>query len=474
VTVESGKVEGRLDDGLQVFKGIPFAAPPVGELRWRAPQPPKKWTGIRQAYAYGNDAPQKNQWAPHQDEDCLYLNVWAPARGVGFQPVESEKDRQARSLSNLAPVMVWIHGGGFINGSGRINGEAFAKQGFVFVSFNYRLGRLGFFAHPALDQQRPPNEPPANFWLQDQIAALKWIQRNIAQFGGDPDRVTIFGVSAGGTSVNLLMASPLAKGLFQRAIAQSGIGGFGPYRRWRESHAGREPLTKIGEHFAAAQGLDSKPDVAAALRALPWKTVAKIGSGIEDREGFDIVVDDVTLTDSESSPGHPRAQHRVLGRLPARRRRRQSMAPGRRPASHPRTRRRMAEEMSGRGPTGLVAMLAGAWTKRVWLQTVHRLAMVATREGNYEGRQDHDAKRVEWRASVRMAGGDCRVPVGPGAGGRPGRSFDSSWWQGSDLSRSQGQDAAEAGAAGRRAAWRRREREDSEGHLWLPADDRGG
>ena len=279
VTIDSGEIEGVADDGLHVFKGIPYAAPPVGDLRWRAPQPVTKWSGLRKATAYGHDAPQKASL--DQDEDCLFVNVWAPADGA----------------SKPYPVMVWIHGGGFIQGSGRLNGEALAKHGVVLVSINYRLGRLGFFAHPALDKTRPADEPPANFWLLDQIAALKWIQRNIAQFGGDPQRVTIFGVSAGGTSVNLLMSSPLAKGLFQRAIAQSGIGGFGPYRRWNTAHAGREPLAKIGELYAKAQGVDSKPDVATALRALPWKTVATIGSAIEDREGFDIVVDGMSLTD---------------------------------------------------------------------------------------------------------------------------------------------------------------------------------
>ena len=282
VAIDTGELEGlAMDNGVHVFKGIPYVAPPIGEFRWRAPQPARKWVGVRKAIEYGSDAPQKNQWGADQDEDCLYLNVWAPA------------DASRKPY----PVMVWIHGGGFIQGSGRINGEAFAKQGIVLVSFNYRLGRLGFFAHPALDQQRPHDESPANFWLQDQIAALSWIQRNIREFGGDPDRVTIFGVSAGGTSVNMLMASPLANGLFQRAISQSGIGGFGPYRRWNIEHAGREPLTRIGEYYAKAQGVSDKPDVAAALRALPWKTVSKIGSGVEDREAFDIVVDGFTLTD---------------------------------------------------------------------------------------------------------------------------------------------------------------------------------
>lgn len=279
VTIDSGDIEGMLSDGVQSFKGIPYAAPPVGELRWRAPQPISKWSGVRKTTKYGHDAPQKASL--DQDEDCLYLNVWAPEDTAGAP----------------RPVMVWIHGGGFIQGSGRINAETLVKNGVVLVSLNYRLGRLGFFAHPALDKTRPANEPPANFWLQDQVAALQWIQRNIAQFGGDPQRVTIFGVSAGGTSVNMLMASPLAKGLFQRAIAQSGIGGFGPYRRWNVEHGGRDPLTRIGEQYAKSQGVDGQPDVAAALRALPWKTVATVGAGIEDREGFDIVVDGVSLTD---------------------------------------------------------------------------------------------------------------------------------------------------------------------------------
>lgn len=273
VTVDSGEIEGVADDGLHIFKGIPYAAPPVGELRWRAPQPVAKWSGVRKATEYGHDAPQK--LSLDQNEDCLYLNVWAPANAAG-KPY---------------PVMVWIHGGGFVQGSGRIKGETLAKRGVVLVSINYRLGRLGSFAHLALLKQLPAGEPPANFWLQDQVTALKWVRRNISQFGGDPDRVTIFGVSAGGTSVNVLMASPLAKALFHRAIAQSGMGGLGPYRRLSEPHRGREPLTAAGEEFAAAQQVAGKPDVAAALRALPAKTV------IDDRGGFDIVVDGVSLTD---------------------------------------------------------------------------------------------------------------------------------------------------------------------------------
>lgn len=280
VVIDSGEIEGLVSGNLNVFKGIPYAAPPIDQLRWRAPQPVEPWTGIRLAHDYGNDAPQKYRLASNQGEDCLYLNVWAPS------------DASARPY----PVMVWIHGGSFIQGSGRTNGESFAKQGIVFVSMNYRLGRFGAFAHPALLKQLPNGEPPANFWLQDQVAALQWVQRNIANFGGDPSRVTIFGVSAGGTSVNMLMASPIAKGLFHRAIAQSGIGGYGPYRRLQEVHRGREPLTSLGEKYAKSRGVSDKPDVAAALRALPWKTVAQLG-GADDGGGFEVVVDGITLDD---------------------------------------------------------------------------------------------------------------------------------------------------------------------------------
>lgn len=295
VNVDAGRLEGRREGSLNVFKGIPYAAAPIDRLRWRAPQPVPKWSGVRKAVRYGNDAPQKASGAPHQSEDCLFLNVWAPAKK------ESEP----------LPVMVWIHGGGFTQGSGRIRGEAFANKGVVFVSINYRLGRFGFFAHPSLDRERPAGEPPANFGIQDQIAALRWVQRNIAQFGGDPKRVTIFGVSAGGTSVNLLMASPLAKGLFQRAISQSGIGGFGPYRRWKTPHLGKEPMTAVGEAYAKARGITAPATAATQLRALPWKTVAEIGPTPADQANFETVVDGATLLDDPQRTFETGRQNRV-------------------------------------------------------------------------------------------------------------------------------------------------------------------
>lgn len=231
VTTENGVLEGQVRNNLRVFLGIPYAQPPVGNLRWRSPQPPLPHKGVLRTVRYGADCPQSNPGF-QQSEDCLFLNVWAPQAPGKY------------------PVMVWIHGGGFINGSGKIQGEALAKQGVVLVSLNYRLGRLGSFAHPALLQEESPGLPSSNFWLQDQVAALRWVQRNIAQFGGDPNQVTIFGVSAGGTSVNVLMASPLAKGLFQRAIAQSGINGYLPLQRVTQPYLNLPSQVSQGEAFA--------------------------------------------------------------------------------------------------------------------------------------------------------------------------------------------------------------------------------
>ena len=217
VRVDGGELQGVVDDGVVSFKGIPFAAPPVGELRWRPPQAAAPWTGVRQAAEYGADCMQGRFGPPPAagapaprvpSEDCLFLHVWRPAGAA------------ARRL----PVMVWIHGGGFVGGSGALSGVAgapFAKQGVVLVTINYRLGRFGFFAFPALSRERP-DETKGNYAYMDQIAALQWVKRNIAIFGGDPGNVTIFGFSAGGVSVHSLLASPQARGLFHKAIAQSG------------------------------------------------------------------------------------------------------------------------------------------------------------------------------------------------------------------------------------------------------------
>ena len=206
-----GVAVGAIEDGVQTFRGIPYAAPPVGELRWRAPQTPKAWPGVRQATAFAPACAQSATWiTERKSEDCLYLNIWAPA------------GRQTGKL----PVMVWIHGGGFYGGSGAqrlYDGARLAHRGVILVTLNYRLGIFGFFAHPELTAR---DHVTGNQGLLDQIAALRWIRRNIGAIGGDPGRITIMGESAGSESVAILISSPLTAGLFQRAIAQSGNAGF--------------------------------------------------------------------------------------------------------------------------------------------------------------------------------------------------------------------------------------------------------
>jgi len=216
VKIQSGELEGAKEpgSGVRAFKGIPFAAPPVGPLRWKAPQPVAIWTGIRKADEFGSRCMQGNPFGDMVfrdkgiSEDCLYLNVWTPAA--------STKER--------LPVMVWIYGGGFAAGGSsepRQDGGNLAKKSVVVVSFNYRLGVFGFFSHPDLAKESDRNAS-GNYGLLDQVAALEWVQKNIGAFGGDAHKVTIFGESAGSFSVSALMASPLAQGLFQRAIGESG------------------------------------------------------------------------------------------------------------------------------------------------------------------------------------------------------------------------------------------------------------
>jgi len=213
VATEYGLVQGAAENELTVYRGIPFAAPPVGELRWRAPQPHAKWDGVRPATQFAADPYQGD--GKGVSEDCLYVNVWTPAK----------------SVTEKVPVLVWIYGGGFSFGSTSTpvhNGEHLARKGVVLVSINYRVGPFGFLAHPELTAESP-HHVSGNYGLLDQIAGLQWVKNNIAAFGGDPDQVTIFGESAGGISVSMLCASPLAKGLFRGAISQSG-GSFGPSR----------------------------------------------------------------------------------------------------------------------------------------------------------------------------------------------------------------------------------------------------
>lgn len=215
IQVDGGLLQGIVEHNLTVYKGIPFAAPPVGDLRWKAPQPLAKWDGVRRADTFAPGPIQGGTPPSGKSEDCLYLNVWTPAK----------------SPNDKIPVLVWIYGGGFSAGSTSetvYSGEKLAGKGVILVSIAYRVGQLGFLAHPELSAESP-NHVSGNYGLLDMIAGLQWIQKNIAKFGGDPDRVTIFGESAGGIAVSMLCASPLAKGLFHGAISQSG-GSFGPPR----------------------------------------------------------------------------------------------------------------------------------------------------------------------------------------------------------------------------------------------------
>jgi para-nitrobenzyl esterase len=229
VKVEGGLVQGAAEDGLTVYRGIPFAAPPVGDLRWRAPQPVMKWDGVKETVKFAPACIQGMMMGPGgsgpaPSEDCLYLNIWSSAK--------SPRDR--------VPVFVWIYGGGFAMGSTSdptFGGEKLAKKGVVLVSIAYRVGQMGFFVHPELSAETK-NRISGNYGLLDMIEGLKWIQKNIAAFGGDPHHVTIFGESAGGIAVSMLCASPLAKGLFHGAISESG-GSFGPPR----------PATMPGENM---------------------------------------------------------------------------------------------------------------------------------------------------------------------------------------------------------------------------------
>ena len=246
VRTDAGSVEGSTgaDGKVQIFKGIPYAAPPVGALRWKEPQPVPAWQGVKKATEFGARCMQGNVYSdmvfrdPAPSEDCLYLNVWTPKA----------------SLDAKLPVMVWIYGGGFQAGATsepRQDGERLAHKGVVVVSMNYRLGIFGFFSHPELTKESP-RHASGNYGLLDQVAALQWVRKNIAAFGGDPENVTIFGESAGSFSVSALMASPITKGLIHRAIGESG------------AFFGRTLLAKPlygseqdGAKFAASIGADS-------------------------------------------------------------------------------------------------------------------------------------------------------------------------------------------------------------------------
>ncbi|HEY5070483.1 MAG TPA: carboxylesterase family protein [Caulobacteraceae bacterium] len=280
VAIDSGVLVGSVDSGVESFKGVPYVAAPTGALRWAPPAPVAAWKGERRADAYGpicpqpvnaNGSPNLGGASGATSEDCLYLNVWAP---VG---------------ARRAPVMVWLHGGGNTLGAGSLgayDGSAFVRDGVILVTINYRLGVLGFFAHPALTRSAKAGEPLVGYGIMDQIAALEWVRRNIARFGGDPANVTLFGESAGGGDTLLLMASPLARGLFAKAIVESGGGWSPPVTLAAAESAGAAVAAKAGAPANAT---------AAQLRAIPLAAlVANTGGGAQ------VAIDGHLLTGSAS------------------------------------------------------------------------------------------------------------------------------------------------------------------------------
>jgi para-nitrobenzyl esterase len=271
--IETGLISGFTwgeQEKVLIYKGIPYAKPPVGELRWKPPQPVEPWEGVRQTREPGARCPQPPsqvfpQQAEPQSEDCLFLNVWTAAK-------DTEEKR---------PVMFWIHGGGSTTGSGGTlvySGAQLANLGVVVVTINYRLGPLGFMAHPLLSKESEKGVS-GNYGFLDQIEALKWVKRNIKAFGGDPDRVTIFGESAGAFFVTRLMVSPLAKGLFHQVISESG-GPFGRNRRLREDIPNFESAEKVGVKIADQLGVSQANDMLRALRAKTPEEIIRVSKPI--------------------------------------------------------------------------------------------------------------------------------------------------------------------------------------------------
>jgi para-nitrobenzyl esterase len=299
VKVAQGTLHGATAGTVTSFKNVPFAAAPVGDLRWKPPQPAPAWTGVRDAAAFGPACMQMGRaragGTTNQSEDCLQLNVWAPAT--------------AKPGGKL-PVMVWIHGGAFVQGTAATpfyDGTHFAERGVVLVSVNYRLGRLGFFAHPALTAEAAGG-PLGSYGLMDNVAALKWVKANIAAFGGDPANVTVFGESAGGILVNFLMATPDAKGLFAKAISESGFG----RNNGQPIRGEGRTAENVGTAFATAAGITgSGPEAAKALRALSAQQLSAPVSGLADPGAPTPIVDGVLLKEGPERAFAAGREHKV-------------------------------------------------------------------------------------------------------------------------------------------------------------------
>mgnify|MGYP001252701001 CR=1 FL=1 len=302
VQTSNGAVLGTQHDGVEVHWGIPYAAPPVGELRWMPPQAPASWKGVRATAVPGPICPQTGgrersfETGPIS-EDCLTLNIWIPRIG---------------DTGKKLPVMFWIHGGGFRTGAGSwpiYDGTRLAQKGVIVVTINYRLGYLGQFAHPLLSRSQA-GQPLANYGLMDQVAALKWVQQNIGAFGGDPDQVTIFGNSSGGVSVNYLMGTPAAKGLFRRAISQSGAVNIAGSRDIAKQVGFFPSLESSGEKLAASLLSVEDAGLLAALRAVPYQKILEI----QDKDGgnsLNPVVDGVFIPKSLGQVFFDGEQHAV-------------------------------------------------------------------------------------------------------------------------------------------------------------------